>query len=75
MAARHIIAVNIRAYASDKALSLDALADFAGVSRRQLYSFLAGEKDVTIGWLEKIAAVLDVELVDLLTERKDTPAS
>ena len=62
------IATNIRRLAADRGHALDALADFAGVSRRQLYSFLGGEKDVTIGWLEKVAAALDVKLIDLLAD-------
>lgn len=49
-------------------MSLDSLADFAAVSRRQLYSFLGGEKDATVGWLEKIADALEVQLIDLLRE-------
>ena len=50
-------------------MSLDSLADFAGVSRRQLYNFLAGEHDITLGWLAKIAAALEVEPAALLTRR------
>lgn len=67
--AQEIIAKNIRALAEEREMSLDSLADFAGVSRRQLYSFLSGEKDATIGWLEKIADALGVELADLLGGR------
>lgn len=66
--ARETIAGNIRSLAEQRGMSLDALADFAGVSRRQLYSFLSGEKDATIGWLEKIASALDVDLGDLFKD-------
>lgn len=65
-ALQSVIAENIRKHAQQKNLSLDALADFAGVSRRQLYNFLAGTHDVTIGWLAKIADALGVEAAELL---------
>ncbi len=48
-------------------MSLNRLADFAGVSRRQLFNFLAGEHDVTLGWLDRVAAALDVDVHDLTT--------
>jgi transcriptional regulator with XRE-family HTH domain len=62
-----IVAENIRFYASEKSMSLDSLADFAGVSRRQLYNFLSGEHDITLGWLAKVAQALQVEPVVLMT--------
>ncbi len=67
---QEIVAENIRLYAESKALSLDNVADFAGVSRRQLYNFLAGEHDITLGWLAKIAHALELEPAALLTRRK-----
>jgi DNA-binding phage protein len=42
------------------------LADFAGVARGQLYAVFAGRYSPTINWLEKVAAALEVELVELL---------
>ncbi len=66
MGARETIAANIRFYAEKRGMSLEAVADFAAVSRRQL--FLGGEKDATVGWLEKVAEALGVELIDLLKE-------
>ena len=45
------------------------LADFAGASRAHLFAFLKGERDITLGWLEKIAGVLEVDPADLLRGR------
>jgi transcriptional regulator with XRE-family HTH domain len=64
-----VVAENIRICAQGKSMSLDSLADFAGVSRRQLYNLLAGEHDITLGWLAKIADALEVEPAELLTRR------
>jgi transcriptional regulator with XRE-family HTH domain len=61
-----VVAENIRFYAHEKSMSLDRLADITGVSRRQLYNFLAGEHDITLGWLAKIADALEVEPAALL---------
>ena len=60
------LAENVRTLAEKRGVSLDVLADLAGVSRRQLYNMLSGEHDVTIGWLEKIADALEVEMPELL---------
>ena len=51
-------------------MSLDSLADFAGVSRRQLYNFLSGEHDITLGWLAKVAQALQIDPVVLMTPRE-----
>ena len=62
---RDRIAANIRSRTEEKGISLNKLADFAGLSRRQLFNFLSGERDITIGWLEKIALALDCDVHDL----------
>lgn len=61
-----VLAKNVRAAIARKGVSIDTVADLAGVSRRQLYSVLSGEYDVTVGWLEKLAEVLDAEVWRLL---------
>lgn len=63
---RAIVAHNIREYAADRGISLNSLADFAGVSRSQLFNVLAGDSGTTLEWLERIAIALDVEPSDLL---------
>jgi transcriptional regulator with XRE-family HTH domain len=60
------LADNIRAAAARKEMPLNALADFAGVSRAQLYDALSGKKSVTIAWLSRLALALDVEVWELL---------
>jgi len=68
---QHIVAENIRIIAKRKKIALIALADFAGVSRAHLFAFLAGKKDVTVGWLAKVAVALDVLPSELLKEHKE----
>lgn len=41
------------------------------MSQRQLYAFLAGDVDVTLGWLEHIAEALEVDVLDLTLPSKD----
>lgn len=47
-------------------MSLNSLADFAGVSRSQLYDVLSGKKAASIDWLAKISDALDIEPSKLL---------
>ena len=58
---RRLVAGNIRRFAREKNVPINSLADFAGVSRTQLYDFLAGRKGISLDWLEKIALALEVE--------------
>jgi len=58
----------IRHLAAERGLSLNKLADFAGVGRRYLYQVLAGESDPTLGWIIKVAEALDVELTQLFLD-------
>ena len=63
---REQIAENIRRLAEAKGYPLNSLADFAGVSRAQLYAVLAATTAPTTDWLAKVAAVLEVEPSQLL---------
>ncbi|HEY5956388.1 MAG TPA: helix-turn-helix transcriptional regulator [Polyangiaceae bacterium] len=63
---RATVAENIRTLAEAKGVTLNSLADFAGVSRAQLYAVLAEKTAPTTDWLSKIAAVLEVEPSRLL---------
>ncbi|MBI5495523.1 MAG: helix-turn-helix transcriptional regulator [Deltaproteobacteria bacterium] len=78
-ALRRVVADNIRLCARRRRVSLNALADFAGVSRAQLYDVLAGRKAASTDWLGKIAAALDLEAWELLKpaepERVRRPAA
>lgn len=65
---RDILANNIRYQAKVKKIPLNSLADFAGVSRSQLYDVLASKKAPTIDWLEKIAKALETTSSKLLAQ-------
>jgi DNA-binding phage protein len=68
-ALRALVAKNVRAVARRKGVALTALADFAAVSRSQLFAVLARETSPTIDWLAKVATALDVEPWQLLAPR------
>lgn len=68
-ALRALVARNVRAEAKRKGVALIALADFAAVSRSQLFAVLAKETSPTLDWIAKIASALDVEPWQLLTSR------
>lgn len=63
------MAVNIRAAAKARGVGLNALADFAGVGRTQLYHVLAERKAATTDWLARLAEALEVSPRMLLDER------
>jgi len=63
---RQLLAKNIRAAARRKGLTINQLADFAGVSRAQVFNVLGCETSATIDWLAKIATALEVEVWQLL---------
>lgn len=65
-AAPRVLARNVRLHAKRRGLALNSLADFASVSRSQLYDLLARRKAASIDWLAKIAKALDVEASLLL---------
>ena len=66
---RRLVARNIRAAARRKPVALTALADFAGVSRSQVFSVLAAATSPTLDWIAKVATALDVEPWQLLSPR------
>ncbi len=64
-----MIAENIRGAARQKGMTINALADFATVSRAQMFNVLAGTSSATTDWLAKVATALDVEPWQLLSPR------
>jgi lambda repressor-like predicted transcriptional regulator len=66
---RRLVARNIRAAAKRKPVALTALADFAGVSRSQVFTVLASSTSPTLDWIAKVANALDVEPWQLLATR------
>jgi len=63
---RRVLARNIRQVAKRRRKSLNALADFAGVSRSQLYDVLAQRKAASVDWIARIATALEIEPSRLL---------
>ena len=63
---RSVFARNVRATAEARGLSLNGLADFAGVSRAQMYNVLAGNSSPSLDWISKVARVLEMEAWQLL---------
>ena len=61
-----MIAANIRRVAEKRKLSLNALADLAGISRAGLHFIISAKKSPTSDSLAKIADVLDVAPSKLL---------
>jgi DNA-binding phage protein len=66
---RTLVARNVRAAAKRKRVALTALADFAGVSRSQVFAVLKSATSPTLDWIAKVAAALDVEPWQLLAPR------
>ena len=64
---RSVLAKNIRKYAEEKKMPLNSLADFAGVSRSQLYDVLNENKSATVDWIAKVATALKVDPSKLLS--------
>jgi DNA-binding phage protein len=71
---RAVVAENIRRAAAERGSALDALADFAGVSRAQVYAVLAATTSPTLDWLAKVATALDVEVWRLLAPSLGRPS-
>lgn len=65
-ALRRLLAANLRAFAAERPIALNTLADLAGVSRAQLYAVLAKKTAPSTDWLAKVASALDVEPWQLL---------
>ena len=65
-ALRSLLALNLRSAAERKGITLTALADFAAVSRAQVFNVTACRTSPTLDWLSKVATALDVEPWELL---------
>lgn len=63
---RALVAHNIRRLAEARGISLNHVADFAGIARGSFYRCLGGEEAMTIDRLAKIATALEVHPAELL---------
>lgn len=71
---RHL-AANLKRLRLHAGLSQEALARSSGVSRRMLVAIEAGDSNVSLSTLDKIAASLGVLLPDLILNRDESPAA
>jgi len=74
-ALRALVAENIRAVAKQKKMTINRLADFATVSRAQMFNVLAGTSSATTDWLAKVAETLEVHPSQLLAPRLEREAT
>lgn len=58
---RYTLALNLRHAVEKQGLGVNKLADFAGVSRSQLYDVLGSKKGASVDWIDKVAEVLKME--------------
>lgn len=58
--------LNVRRVRLDKGLTLEALADEVGLAYTYVGQIERGQRNPTLGVVERIAAVLGVDSVDLL---------
>lgn len=67
------VSANLRAARQAQGLTQDALATAAGVSRRMLIAIEAGESNVSLATLDRIAAALGLAFSDLVREPVSPP--
>lgn len=59
---------NLRQYRLDRGLSQEAFADLVGVHRTYMGGVERGERNLTLRSVERIAAVIEMDPLELLTE-------
>lgn len=64
---QRIFGRNVRAYREAKGLSQEKFADVVGVHRTYMGGVERGERNLTLRSVERIAAILKVDPVDLLS--------
>ncbi|MFC5290935.1 helix-turn-helix domain-containing protein [Actinokineospora guangxiensis] len=62
---------NLRAYRQERGLSQEAFADVLDVHRTYMGGLERGERNLTLRSLEKLAAQLELDPLELLTERRE----
>lgn len=60
------VGANLRLYRQERGLSQEALADVLGVHRTYMGGLERGERNITLKSLERIAASLKLDPLDLL---------
>lgn len=65
-----LLTINLRRLTELGSLSLPAVADRAGIDRRELFAAMAGEFDPGLDWLNSLAEALGVPLAELFVEEQ-----
>jgi len=63
-----VVGRNLRRYRQERGYSQEAFAEVMGVHRTYMGGVERGERNLTLQTLEKMAGILDVEPLSLLTE-------
>jgi transcriptional regulator with XRE-family HTH domain len=66
---QRLVGLNLRAIRVDRGLSQEAFADVLGVHRTYMGGLERGERNLTLRSLERLAAALRVDPLDLLEGR------
>jgi transcriptional regulator with XRE-family HTH domain len=62
---------NLRRYRQERGLSQEAFADLVGVHRTYMGGLERGERNLTLRSVERIAAVIQVDPLDLMRTHAD----
>jgi len=62
---------SLRRYREARGLSQEAFADFLGLHRTYVGGLERGERNLTLKSLERIAALLEVDPISLLTPKRN----
>lgn len=65
---------NLRAYRTERGLSQEAFADLVGVHRTYMGGIERGERNLTLKSVERIAARIKIEPLDLLAHSIGRPS-
>jgi transcriptional regulator with XRE-family HTH domain len=67
---QHTVGANLRAFRLARGLSQEAFAEYVGVHRTYMGGIERGERNLTLRSVERLAGVLDVPALELLTSSK-----
>jgi transcriptional regulator with XRE-family HTH domain len=67
LSAQYVFAANVRRIRLEKQLTQEVLAEGAGLHPNYISSVERGERNISIGNIERIATALEVNITELLT--------
>jgi transcriptional regulator with XRE-family HTH domain len=70
---RAVLARRLREIATERGVALTHVADRAGIGRSHLWRLLNADASATLDAVDKIASALDVDPIQLLTDRLAAP--